>query len=355
MTANQSSIFWSKILGDHYQISVALDGASALEAAQEYPPDCILLDIMMPDMDGYEVCRRLKSIPETVEIPVIFVTAKNEIEDEALGFEIGCVDYITKPIAPSVVQARVKTHIELSRARKNLVEKNQQLLETAKLREEVESITRHDLKNPLAGIFTGIDYLLRIGELDHDQRSTLELMSQSARKMLAMINSSLDIFKMEQGLYRLHPEQIDLLPLIRGISHELHDLIKRKHLTVNVVLNNEPASPSARCLVKGEQLLCYSMLSNLILNALEASPQGKIVNVAMRQSKKQVTIAIANNGAVPEKIRPVFFEKFVTDGKTRGTGIGTYSAKLMAQTMNGTITLESGPEDTTSIVIAMPA
>ena len=344
-----------EILSDNYELSVATDGITALEAAGDSPPDLILLDIMMPGMDGYEVCRKLKTMQTTAEIPVIFVTAKNEIEDEAMGFEIGCVDYITKPIVPSIVQARVKTHLELNKMRKHLQQKNRQLLETAKLREEVESITRHDLKNPLSGIFTGIDYLLRIGEIDDDQRTTLELMSQSAHKMLGMINSSLDLFKMEQGLYRLHPEPVDVFPLIRGVTHELRDSIKRKRLAVNVSFNSEPVSLTSTCRLKGEQLLCYSMLANLILNAIEASPPESSVEITILQSDKQVIIKIKNDSAVPEKIRPVFFDKFVTDGKKRGTGLGTYSAKLMVETMNGQISMQSGIDDTTSIAITLPA
>ncbi|MBF0583264.1 MAG: two-component system response regulator [Magnetococcales bacterium] len=104
------------LLADQYEVSVALDGETALEVALEDRPDLILLDIMMPDMDGYEVCRRLKLQPETSDIPVIFVTARKEITDETEGFALGAVDYITKPISPPLVKARVATHIQLKQA-----------------------------------------------------------------------------------------------------------------------------------------------------------------------------------------------------------------------------------------------
>jgi len=107
-------------LGDEYDVSIAMDGKSALQDAKENPPDLILLDIMMPEMDGYEVCRRLKADEKTKNIPVIFVTAMHEIEDETKGFEMGAVDYITKPISPSVVKSRVQSHL-------NLKEKTEQL------------------------------------------------------------------------------------------------------------------------------------------------------------------------------------------------------------------------------------
>lgn len=102
------------VLSDEYELSVAVNGVDALEAVAENPPDLILLDIMMPEMDGYEVCRRLKAEPAWAGIPVIFVTAMSEISDETKGFEVGAVDYLTKPISPPVVRARVKTHLALA-------------------------------------------------------------------------------------------------------------------------------------------------------------------------------------------------------------------------------------------------
>ncbi len=103
-----------EVLGDTYELSVAMDGAKALELALSNPPDLILLDIMMPRMSGYEVCKRLKSEAKTTKIPVIFVTAMSEVDDETHGFEVGAVDYITKPISPAVVLARVETHLALA-------------------------------------------------------------------------------------------------------------------------------------------------------------------------------------------------------------------------------------------------
>lgn len=108
------------VLGDDYEVSVATDGESALELVAESPPDLILLDVMMPGIDGYEVCRRLKLDLKTNEIPVIFITAMSEVTDETKGFEVGAVDYITKPISPPVVKARVKNHLSLRTAHQKL-------------------------------------------------------------------------------------------------------------------------------------------------------------------------------------------------------------------------------------------
>lgn len=109
-------------LGEIYDVAVAMDGPSALEAVEENPPDLILLDIMMPGMDGYEVCQRLKANQKTRKIPVIFVTAKVQVTDEIKGFAAGAVDYITKPISPPVVKARVETHLKLRNSERHLKE-----------------------------------------------------------------------------------------------------------------------------------------------------------------------------------------------------------------------------------------
>lgn len=130
-----------ELLNSDYKVSVAKDGEQALRRATTMPlPDLILLDIMMPDMDGYEVCKQLKQNPLTREIPVIFLTVKSEVADEVKGFELGAVDYILKPISPPIVKARVATHLALNRARRQLADQNQ-LLEV-KVKERTEELNR---------------------------------------------------------------------------------------------------------------------------------------------------------------------------------------------------------------------
>ncbi len=130
-----------ELLNGEYKVSVAKDGEHALRLANAEPlPDLIMLDIMMPDMDGYEVCRELKNNPITRDIPVIFLTVKSEVGDEVKGFELGAVDYILKPISPPIVKARVATHLALNRARRQLTDQNQ-MLETM-VQERTEELNR---------------------------------------------------------------------------------------------------------------------------------------------------------------------------------------------------------------------
>lgn len=342
------------ILGDIYQVSVAMDGETALGVVAETPPDLILLDIIMPGMNGYDVLKRLKSNPTTRSIPVIFVTAKNDVMDEALGFEIGCVDYITKPFNPHIVTARVKSHIDLLRARRELEFKNRELEKASRLKEEVDKMTIHDLKNPLSGILSGADYLLEFCDLDPEETETAEIVKEAALKMLSMINSSLDIFKMEQGLYRLRAEPVDLAVLVRRIAGEFKSLMSYRNVSLSLKIGCPQPPSNGKFPVIGEELLCYSMLSNLIKNGVEASPDGGIVTVNLSLAGNEALVQIHNRGAVPEAIRSTFFDKFVTHGKSMGTGLGTYSARLIAQTLKGSITMESDRVSGTTVSICLP-
>lgn len=335
-------------LSDEYQISVAMDGESALEYVAESPPDLILLDIMMPGMDGYEVIRRLKRDEATREIPVIFCTAMSETEDEEKGLKLGAVDYIRKPFSPPIVQARVKNHLELKLARESLKEQNAVLTENIRLRDEVERIARHDLKTPLNAVISLPSILIQEGGLSESQIEMLRMIEESAYRILEIVNSSLDLYKMETGAYKLQPIPVDLLKLLNQIRGETREIISEKELHIEILLGEGKACPGDTFLVAGEEMLCYSMLANLMKNAVEASPKSGVVTVTLKASEGPEA-AIHNMGAVPEEIRERFFEKYATHGKETGTGLGTYSAALIAKTLGGQIRFETSEETGTTL------
>lgn len=340
-------------LGDTYELSVAMDGESALEAIADQAPDLVLLDIMMPGMDGYEVCQKLKAGKKTSNIPIIFVTVMTEESGELKGFASGAVDYITKPLSPPRVLARVRTHLALHAAQKKLKHQNQELRETARLREEMESIMRHDIKTPLSAII-GVPQIM-MSDADRDPADTeqLRMIEQSGYRILEMINMSLDLMKMERGVYALQPASVDLLDLTGRIARELEPLLEAKKL--NFILNVDGLPPAIEAVfpVYGEELLCYCMLSNLIKNALEASPANTTVSIDFLNGP-EAEIRIRNDGAVPAEIQGRFFDKYVTANKGRGTGLGTYSARLTAETQGGSIDLDTSETGHTTIIVSMP-
>jgi two-component system, sensor histidine kinase and response regulator len=340
------------VLKNDYKMIAALNGEKALKMAEgKYPPDLILLDIMMPGMDGFEVCSRLKAAGATRDIPVIFITAKSETEDETRGLELGAVDFITKPISPPVVRARVRTHLSLMLARQELERQNEELRDAARLREDVEHITRHDLKTPLNAIIGLPDLLTLKGPVNAEQEKIIGMIRESGYKMLNMINRSLDIFKMERGIYLFHPEPADMLQTVSKITVETQDIAWSKRISLKVLLRGAPPVPEDNFIVMAEELLCYSMLANLIKNAIEASPDKEKVTISFSEESDEAVIRIHNKGAVPEDIRDRFFEKYVTSGKTTGTGLGTYSARLMAEIQKGRISMTTSESEGTTVTI----
>ncbi|MBF0436103.1 MAG: hybrid sensor histidine kinase/response regulator [Magnetococcales bacterium] len=336
-----------------YRIIVATDGLNALELVMSEKPDLILLDIMMPGMDGYEVCRKLKVNRQVKDIPIIFITAKDDVEDEAKGLELGAVDYITKPFSIPIVLARVKTHLRLKKAREVIAAKNKELLEADRLKEDVNRIMRHDLKGPLNAIIGFSSLMLADSELEQEKKESLEIISSSGYLLLTMIDQSLDLYKMEQKMYELKPICVNIFEIFKKIIKSHARAMTVKHLDIQLVSDcgtNGKHGP----FVLGEELLCYSLFANLMKNAVEASPANREVRVHMKNGTDHVEVAIHNHGEVPEQIKDRFFEKYVTSGKTHGTGLGTYSARLMAQTQNGSIHFTSSRETGTIVTVQLP-
>jgi signal transduction histidine kinase len=349
----------SEVLKIDYRVQAATDPEAAARLARASPPpDLILLDVMMPGTDGYQLCRELKSDPVARSIPVIFVTSKGAPESEAEGFEAGGVDYISKPVNPQLVRARVRTQVELKAARDELERKNEILRENARLREEVEAINRHDLRNPLMVIMTVPGLLLESENLTEDQRGLVRHVDNAGRTMLEMINRTVDLFKMEQGTYVAHAVPVNALQLIEQFLSALQSLITEKGLIVDVRVCGAHPAPGDTFLILGEQLLVFSMLANLIKNAAEASPAGGTISISLCDNAGGqdafAEISIHNGGTIPAAIRERFFQKFATAGKKRGTGIGAYSARLMARTLGGDIRFESSEEKGTTITVRLP-
>jgi CheY-like chemotaxis protein len=341
-------------LARDYEVKVALDGETALEIAFSPPhPDLILLDIMMPGIDGYEVCRRVKRHNSAREIPIIFVTAMGEMEDETEGFDVGAVDYITKPIRTPVVLSRVKAHLELKKAREELKKQNRVLQENQRLQEDVNSIIRHDLKTPLNVVMWVPDLIKEEGNLTATQIETLNVLKQASFTMLNIINSSINLLKMERGEYRIAASPVNIIKLLSTIKIEMQGLTKTKDLDLIIQLNGRAPGELDLFTIQGEEILVYTMLGNLIKNAIEASPEHETVSVSL-ENDSALFIRIHNRGAVPENVRDRFFEKYVTGNQRIGTGLGTYSARMIAETLGGSIDLDTSETTGTTISIRFP-
>ncbi|MBF0291955.1 MAG: response regulator [Nitrospinae bacterium] len=349
------------LLSEKYRIRIALDGPKALSIARsDNPPDLILLDIMMPEMDGYEVIRHLKDNEISQDIPVIFITTLSDVVDETRGLLHGAVDYITKPFNPAIVKARVATHLALAESRMTLVRqsaelarKNEELIQAAVLKEDIERINRHDLKTPIGSVIALPDFLLKDDNLSDEQRETLETIRGAGYQMLNMVNSTLDMYKMEQGTYKPHITSVDVVRLCRTITTELQELAAAYSVFFVISMEGKPVPADAKFSVAAEETLLYSMLANLVKNAVEASPPGKQVLIEFR-ADEQAIILIHSKSTIPKEIRETFFDKYVTYGKEEGSGLGTYSAKLIATTLNGSIRYETSETHGTVLIVSLP-
>ncbi|WP_027191314.1 sensor histidine kinase [Fundidesulfovibrio putealis] len=223
------------------------------------------------------------------------------------------------------------------------------------LREDIDRMSRHDLKSPLNAIIG----LPRLILLDKDMPREeideyLRLIRQTGYNMLNLINISLEMFKMEQGTYTFEPSPVDIVELLRKLKLEAAGKLKTKELTLETTIEGQTAGETDTFPVLSEELPCWSMLGNLLENAIQASPKGHAVTIALARQGGQGRISITNKGAVPHDIRARFFEKYATSGKTHGTGLGTYSARLIAQTLGGSIALDTSDPDGTTVHVTLP-
>lgn len=340
-------------LGEKYSTAIARNGETALRRAEKYQPDLILLDIQMPGMDGFEVCKRLKESESTRDIPIIFMSARTETTDKLKGFELGGQDYITKPINRYELIARINTHLTLKKIQTELQKRNEDLQNREIQRRRVEKILQHDIKSPLQAIIGIPDLIRSENNLSDEQMELLDMILESADRILEMVNSSLTLYKIENNTYRANFEPVSLVKELEKIVNSGKTASKGQPIALTV--ENRPVVVSDYSYaVQSEPILLYSLFANLIKNALEASPAGETVHVELSPKESTIEISIRNRGSVPEEIRDSFFEEFVTAGKSHGTGLGTYSAKLITTTLGGTIELDSSREGETSLVVSLP-
>jgi len=352
-----------ELLGDEYLVKAANSGERALKIlASGKLPDLILLDVMMPGMDGFEVCRRIKANPATADIPVIFLTAMSEVTDVTRGFELGAVDFVTKPADPPILKARIRTHLRLKRSLEEvkrshaaLVEQHAVLGDNLRLRDEVERISQHDMKNPIGGIISFASMLRDDETLNPDHKEMISYIEQSAYSVLNMVNLSLDLYKMEQGSYEFNPNSIDLSQLLNRIVKEKTSELSSRKVRIQFMNEGIVGEPASGLQALGDELLCYSMFSNLFKNAMEAAGANTVIQINLLAAADQITVLITNDGAVPVDIRDSFFDKFTTSGKKGGTGLGTFSAQLIARTQGGDIAMDVSDENrTTTISVTLP-
>jgi len=313
-----------QLLRARYDILVATGGKNALSiAASQNPPDLVLLDIMMPGMDGYEVCRRLKSDPRSENIPVIFITAKGEVEDETKGLETGAVDYIVKPFTPSIVMARVRTHLELKRQRDKLARMTRDLTELNHMKDNLLAVCSHDLRSPLNGILGFADLLLEKEYLEEEDREGLTHIKTSGNVLLGLINDILDLSKARAEQVDLEMEPVALSDVIKTSISSLKHMAVRKGQDLDLADN----APHAHAMGNASGL--GRVFNNLLSNAIKFTPEKGTIRVAVEpEPEGKIRVEVTDTGiGIPREKIPYLFDRFTRTSQSgtsgeEGTGLG---------------------------------
>ncbi|HCE46045.1 MAG TPA: hybrid sensor histidine kinase/response regulator [Lentisphaeria bacterium] len=308
-----------------YKTRSVISGKLALQAARAEQPDLILLDINMPEMNGYQVCEQLKSDASLRDIPVIFISALDGTIDKVKAFNAGGVDYVTKPFQCEEVYARVLTHLKLRRLEK--------------LRDDLGYMIIHDLRSPMTVIFG----LLQVLEGKKDQQlSTLDqelvtLARRSSEELLNMISSILDVSKMGAGEMKLNHDSCDLDAIIRDV------LATNKPFPENRTVMF--TAPESSLNITADIVLIRRVLQNLLGNAIKYTRPGGDIRIFITSSSSEVRVAVTDTGpGIAPRYHRRIFEKFgqVDNSKYRvGSGLGLTFCKMAVEAHGGRIGVES--------------
>lgn len=336
------------LINEGYQMAFARDGHSALEKVKNIEFDLILLDVMMPAMDGFEVCAKLNENPLTREIPVIFLTAKSDISSIVKGFEIGAVDYISKPFSDAELKARVKTHLQMKRTRENLQKANA-------TKDRFFSIIAHDLRNPFNHILGFSEILLeKFDTLDDERKkSFVKNIYGSSQQTHKLLENLLSWARIQLGKIEWEPVKLDLgMNIAENIS-----LLSNQAEEKEIILESKVTE---KTYITADFNMLNTVLRNLIGNAIKFTPKGGNVWIESEGNASMVEISVCDTGIgiSEEDIQKLFRidEHYTMVGteEESGTGLGLILCKEFIEQNGGTITVDSIPNNGSTFTFTVP-
>ncbi len=360
-----------------YSVRPVPEGKLAILSAKTAPPDLILLDIMLPDMTGYEICEQLKAEPGTRDIPIIFISALHEIFDKVKAFQFGGVDYITKPFQPEEVLVRVQTHLMLRNLQKDLQEKNRQLEQEIHERKQTEdalreseqalqklniskdtffSIIAHDLKGPIGSLKDLIQMTEeRLETQSPEQLKSIVVLQRSATENLfKLLENLLTWSRIQRGMVEYTPIQLNLGNLVRQNVELLGGIARQKQIT----LRNQV---SDSMLVYGDRNMIDTVIRNLMSNALKFTRADGTVSVSADTHGDVVEIAVSDTGIgiaqehIPKLFRIETKFKRLGTAREKGTGLGLILCREFVEQHQGKIWVESEEGQGAAFKFTLPA
>ena len=333
-----------------YRVRPVPSGALALRAANSQKPDLVLLDINMPEMDGYDVCRRLKADRDLSDVPVIFISALSETLDKVKAFQVGGIDYVTKPFQFEEVRARVQTHLRVQRLQHQLRQRNEELREKNRTLEELKAMEHrltnliiHDLRAPLAGIIGYLELLQinSVGSLDDTSRGDIDKALSVAGQMNEMVNSLLDITRLEEARMPIESSRSDLLLIADEAMESLESIVEYRNLGTE--------KPSHPVWVECDPRLTRRIIVNLLHNAIKYTPRDGQITLRVESRENSARVSVQDNGpGIAPQYREQIFRKFglgeiKARDRSQSAGLGLSFCKLATEAQGGEIRLEEAP------------
>lgn len=322
--------------------TVVSNGEDALLAFQREKPDCVLLDIRMPRLDGIDVCHRIRALPGGAATAIVFVTAQRDVDSFDEASKAGGDDFLTKPFNPAELVVRIQTAVRLRRltaAHQDLaVELKRQRDHLQRLQLQKEQLTQflvHDFKNPVNSIELHAQRVLR-NATDERSRDAAEKIQSDSRALLRMISNLLDIGKADENQLAPVRQQVELDPLINEVVAELRPLAA----AVNVAI----VADIAACNVELDRDLMFRVLANLVDNAIRHAPEQSAIRITARPSVGGLELRVADTGAgVPPELQTRIFERFVSGDEVGRTnrGLGLAFCRVAVEAHHGRIWVEN--------------
>jgi len=336
-----------------FETAVARNGISGLKRAELLQPDLILLDILLPDIEGFEVCQQLKANPQTQDIPIIFMTALSRVEDKVKGFAVGGVDYVTKPIHHEELVARVITHLKMQAQKKQLqsqaqaLEHAKQLAETLQAQAEAANRAKsvflanmsHELRTPLNAILGYTQIFQRDKAFTPSQLEGINIIHRNGEYLLTLINDILDLSKIEANKIEFFPTEVSLPSFLQQITEIFQIRAQQKGLHFRV----EITSPLP--IIRVDEKRLRQILINLLSNAFKFTQQGHIT-LQLGYQQHQLLLKVEDTGiGIKSEELPKIFLPFQQVGhpnaQEKGTGLGLAITQQLVEMMGGQLQVES--------------
>lgn len=344
------------LTGEKYNVVTATNGMEALQKVEEVCPDLILLDVMMPNMNGYEVCRRLKQNPETAHIPIVFLTALHSPQDVVNGFQAGAADYISKPFNKEELIIRVNHQLSLVAARRVITEQNKELERHILGRDKLYSVIAHDLRSPLASLNMMLEMLvsrLPSEQIGEESSEMLKMAKTSSCKLIGLLDNLQKWTKSQTGKWQVRPDVFVVNDTIREVCNLYHMLAERKGMSFEF-------EDTERLLVYADVDMVQTVLRNLLTNAIKFSYPNSVIRIRVERSDNEAVLSVIDQGKgiSSEDQKKLFdvethFSKSGTQNE-EGSGLGLLLCQDFAVKNGGRLWLESEVEKGSTFSFSVP-